>query len=129
MAKMEIPYRKVGDIYLPNLTRDEKQGELTRFGRMRQDYLREHQKIDYSILRMTGKLMEHLLDVQEQAKTQMETLVAQMAKAQGVTEELKEKDAMEWVGRMNNIRHAAEEIVKKEIIYRSVETRVCCGYV
>ena len=115
---MEIPYRKVGDIYLPNLTRDEKPGELTRFGRMRMKYLQEHQEGTYATLSLTSKLMEHLLEVQEQAEQEMETLIEQMAEKQGVTEELKAKDPMQWIGKMNNIRHAAEETVKEEIIYQ-----------
>ena len=99
---------------IPMLQMDEQpEGTLTKYGLMRKNYLQEHKKGIYTGLLLKGKLKEHLLTIQEQAEQRMEFLTAQMAEAEGVTEELKAADQMKWVGMMNNIRHSAEEIVLK----------------
>ena len=115
---MNLTYEKNGDYLIPMLQMDEQpEGMLTKYGLMRKNYLQEHKKGIYTGLLLKGKLKEHLLTIQEQAEQRMELLTAQMAKAEGVTEELKAADQMKWVGMMNNIRHSAEEIVLKELIY------------
>jgi hypothetical protein len=115
---MNLTYEKNGDYLIPMLQMDEQpEGTLTKYGLMRKNYLQEHKKGIYTGLLLKGKLKEHLLTIQEQAEQRMELLTAQMAKAEGVTEELKAADQMKWVGMMNNIRHSAEEIVLKELIY------------
>ena len=115
---MNLTYEKNGDYLIPMLQMDEQpEGMLTKYGLMRKNYLQEHKKGVYTGLLLKGKLKEHLLTIQEQAEQRMELLTAQMAKAEGVTEELKAADQMKWVGMMNNIRHSAEEIVLKELIY------------
>lgn len=115
----EITYTKQGDYYLPDLLppQDTNDRPIGKYGLLRRSYLKEHRKAFYTTLLTSGKLNSHLRDVEKQAQSRMELLVRQMAAAQGITEELKARNQMEWVGRMNNIRHAAEEIVLKEFIY------------
>ena len=84
---------------------------------MRHTYLREHKKAYYTILLFEGKLVAHLNEIDDAANIQMELLTKQMAKSQGITEALKEKDQMTWVGAMHNIRNAAEEMILTELIY------------
>ena len=115
---MNITYERYGDYLIPNLIPDlEPEGELRKFGLMRKSYLENHHRGIYSGLLLSGKLKEHLLMIQEQAEERFDLLVEQMAKQEGVTEQLKEQEQMMWVQRMNNIRARAEEIVREEIIY------------
>ena len=90
---------------------------LGKYARMRKRFLHEHWKITYTNLLTSGKLSSHLAEIQQTAQRRMEEIVAQMAKAQGVTEELKASDQMKWVGLMNNLQNAAEETVLAELIY------------
>lgn len=115
---MNITYEKCGDYLIPNLIPDpELEGELRKFGLMRKSYLENHRRGIYAGLLLSGELKDHLLLMQEQAEERFDLLVEQMAKQEGVTEQLKEEDQMLWVQRMNNIRTRAEEIVREEIIY------------
>ena len=117
---MNLTYEKCGDYLIPNLIPDpdpEPEGELRKFGLMRKSYLENNRRGIYSGLLLSGKLKEHLLMIQEQAEEKFDLLVEQMAKREGVTEQLKVRDQMLWVRRMNNIRARAEEIVREEIIY------------
>ena len=115
---MNITYEKCGDYLIPNLIPDpESEGKLRKFGLMRKSYLETNRRGIYSGLLLSGKLKEHLLMIQEQAEERFDRLVEQMAKQEGVTEQLKEQEQMMWIKRMNNIRVRAEEIVRKEIIY------------
>ena len=84
---------------------------------MRKQFLKEHRSARYQYLVLTGKLTEHLNQVDKETREKVEMLVEQMAERWGVTEELKLQDQMEWVRRMNNIKANAEEIALKEIIY------------
>lgn len=103
---------------IPNLIpAPEPEGELRKFGRMRKSYLENHRRGIYSGLLLSGELKKHLLMVQEHAEERFDLLVEQMAKQEGVTERLKADDQMLWVGKMNNIRARAEEIVREEIIF------------
>ena len=88
-----------------------------KYGRLRLTYLREHHEGLYTGLLLTGKLNAHLNEIDEAAIAQMELMTKQMAAAQGVTEELKARDQMAWVGAMENIRSAVEEIIVAELIY------------
>lgn len=90
---------------------------LTKYGRMRKRYLREHKKALYFNLLTSGKLYEHLADIDTLACNMAEYLIKEMAKKQGVTEQLKAEDMMRWVGLMNNIRACADEIVLNDIVY------------
>ncbi len=115
---MNITYEKCGDYLIPNLIPDpEPDGELRKFGLMRKSYLENHRRGIYSGLLLSGELKKHLLMIQEQSEERFDLLVEQMAKQEGVTEQLKVQNKMLWVKRMNNIRERAEEIVREEIIY------------
>ncbi|MBR0172179.1 MAG: TnpV protein [Lachnospiraceae bacterium] len=115
---MNIEYIKCGDYYIPNLRLPPQPEEpLTKYGRMRKNYLKEYRPATYNTLLLEGTLKSHCLDIQEQAQRRMDTLIPRMAKSAGVTEELKRTDQMKWVGLMNNIHAAAEEIVREEIIF------------
>ena len=105
-------------MYYPNLELlKEETPRYGKYGRMRHTYLREHKKAYYTTLLFDGKLVAHLNEIDDAANTQMELLTKQLAKAQGITEALKAQDQLAWVGAMNNIRNAAEEIVLHEVIY------------
>ena len=115
---MKLTYEKNGDYLIPNLTPNgEPEQALTKYGLMRKNFLKEHRKGIYQGMVLTGELKAHCLQIQEQAEQRMDFLTEQMARAEGVDEELKAADQMKWVGMMNNIRHSAEEIVLKELIY------------
>ena len=115
---MNLTYEKCGDYLIPNLIPDpEPEGEVRKFGLMRKSYVENHRRGIYSGLLLSGKLKEHLLMIQEQAEERFDLLIEQMAKQEGVTEQLKVQNQMLWVRRMNNIRARAEEIVREEIIY------------
>ena len=105
-------------MYYPNLELPEE--ETPRYGKngiMRHTYIREHNKAYYTTLLFDGKLVAHLNEIDDAANTQMELHTKQLVKAQGITEALKAQDQLAWVGTMNNIRNAAEEIVLHEVIY------------
>ena len=90
---------------------------LIKYGRTREKYLREHKKVLYFNLLTSGKLYEHLAEIDTSARDMAEYLIKEMAKKQGVTEELKATDMMRWIGLMNNIRTCADEIVLNDIVY------------
>ena len=111
-------YTQVGVVLIPDLVLDEQpEGEIGKYGRMRLEYLKRWKKSLYNDLLLSGKLKQHLLDINRDAQEEFETIVRQTAKAEGVTEELKKQDQMEWVRRMNNIRNRAEAFVKHDLIY------------
>lgn len=84
---------------------------------MRHRYLKQNRRVLYSQLLTSGKLGTHLAEIDNSANDMMELLVNQMAEEQGVTEQLKADDQMKWVGMMNNIRSAGEEVVLNDLIY------------
>ena len=115
---MNITYERCGDYLIPNIVPDpEPEGELRKFGLMRKSYLENHRRGIYSGLLLSGELKTHLLLIQGQAEERFDLLVEQMAKQEGVTEQLKAQEQMRWVQRMNSIRARAEEIVREEIIF------------
>ena len=87
-----------------------------RFGRMRLKYLKAHRRVTYINLKTSGELMHHLNEIDREANEMLRLLIEQMAQAQGISEQLKKEDQMAWVGTMNNIRNAAEEVVLRNII-------------
>ena len=117
--KTGIEYIRVGDYYMPNLVLSgtEKDIKLGKYGRMRLRYLKEHRKAKYTILLMKNKLQKHLLDVDKTAYERLHLLMKQLAERENITEELKANNQMEWVRRMNNIKHSAEEIIFNELIF------------
>ena len=91
--------------------------KLGKYGKLRLRYLKEHKNAEYIILLMDNKLQKHLLEVDKIANERFELLMKQYAEKENITEELKAKDQLKWVGLMNNIKHSAEEIILKELIY------------
>lgn len=116
---MKIEYTKVGDYYLPNLVAPSnmKNFEIGKYGKLRLKYLKEHKKAEYTIWLMDNKLQKHLMEIDKIANERFDLLMKQFAQKENITEELKAKDQLKWVGLMNNIKHSAEEIILKELIY------------
>ena len=112
-----IDYVLVGDYYIPDLKLPEESRPIGRYGRLHREYLKQEHPARYSSLILTGKLWTYLADLNEQAEERLDLIMEQMKAAEGGTEELKAKNQLEWVGRMNNIRNRAEEIIKSEMIY------------
>ena len=111
-------YRQVGDYYLPNLQIPEQETKpIGMWGQRHKRYLKQNHKVLYINLLTSGKLSSYLADIDKQAEDMFFRLVKQMAKREGVTEQLKADNQMKWVARMNNIRSRATEIVNNEIIY------------
>ncbi len=112
-----IDYILVGDYYIPDLKLPEESRPIGRYGRRHREYLKQEHPARYSSLILTGKLWTYLADLNEQAEERFDLIIGQMKAVEGVTEELKAQNQLEWVGRMNNIRNRAEEIIKSEMIY------------
>ena len=115
--KNGMSYTLHGDYYLPDLVLNEAEPTYGKYGMLRKQFLKEHRSARYQYLLLTGKLNEHLNQIDQESRKQMEMLMGQMAERQGVTEELKVQDQMTWVRLMNNIKASAEEIVLKNTIY------------
>ena len=115
--KNGMSYTLHGDYYLPDLVLREEEPTYGKYGMLRKQFLKEHRSARYQYLLLTGKLNEHLNQIDRDAREQVETLVKQMTEEQGITEQLKMQDLMKWVGIMNNIKACEEEIVLKEIVY------------
>ncbi|NCB94191.1 MAG: TnpV protein [Clostridia bacterium] len=106
------------EIYYPDLELTEQTDyQIGKYGSMRQNYLKEHHKAAYSKLLLNGELNEHLHNVDVECEQRMKVIVRQMQERQGVSEQLKAENQMQWVGMMNNIRQAAEEVVLQELVY------------
>ena len=105
-------------MYYPDVVSTDEEPHYGKYGMLRRTYLKEHRPVIYSLYMLEDRLMEHLNAVDYEAQERMDILVRQMMEKQGVTEELKARDQMAWVGAVNNIRNAAEEIVLDELIYR-----------
>ena len=114
--KNGLSYTLHGDYYLPDLEINEEEPTYGKYGIMRKQFLKEHRSARYQYLVLTGKLTEHLNQVDKEVREKVEILMEQMAEQWGVTEELKMQDQMAWVRAMNNIRNRAEEIVLQELI-------------
>ena len=111
-------YRRVGDYFIPNLVLPKSTNyPIGKYGRIRQTFLKNHHYVFYTNLVMNGKLNKHLAEIDKCCNERMELLCNAMAEQEGVTEELKASDQMEWVCRMNNIHNRAEEIVLNELVY------------
>lgn len=112
-------YRQEGDYLLPNLELPEQPEALSlgKYGRLRLRFLKEQRRALYDGLLLSGKLHEHLREVDARASMQVDEIVAAMAKADGTDEVLKARDQLRWAGLMNNYRACAEEIVLKEVVY------------
>ena len=114
-----IEYVRNGDYYIPNLTvPDDKVYNIGKYGRLHSIFIKENRPAFYSMKMLNGTWLAYLEEIDSAAKEMVDKLVKDMAVKQGITEELKAKDQMAWVGAMNNIRHSAEEIVCKDLLFR-----------
>ena len=115
---MNITYRTVGDYRIPNIVLPaEASKSLSLWGLKRKDYLMKYKRVQFNNMLMNGTLWNHLTEVDEQATDMFSRLVEQMKVNEGVTEQLKADDQMDWVSRMNNIESRAREIVNNDLIY------------
>lgn len=106
-----------GDYYFPALILVEDSFPVGRWGRMHKRYLKEHHPVRYQVLLLSGRLNSYLADIDAQAEEQLELLTQQIAEREGVNEELKAANQMEWVRRMNSIQNRAEEVIKAKLIF------------
>ena len=112
-----IRYIQVGDYYIPDISLPQPSKSMGKWGRLYRDFLKNHHPIRYNALIPSGQLWEILGQINEQAQDRLETIIAQMAAAESITENLKAADPLAWVGAMNNIRSRAEEAVLRELIW------------
>lgn len=117
IEEMEIGYRKVGEVQIPNLVLSDTNCPIGIWVKRHKDYLLENHRLFYYILLTTDKLNSYLHDIDVIAKEMYDRLIKQMAEQEGVTEQLKTQNQMEWVGRMNYIVNREREIVNAEMIY------------
>ena len=115
--KNGLNYTLHGGYYLPDLEINEEEPIYGKYGIMRKQFLKEHRSARYQYLVLTGKLTEHLNQVDKEVREEVEILMEQMAEQWSVTEELKMQDQMEWVRRRNNIKNVVEGMVLLEMIY------------
>lgn len=117
--KNSISYRRVGDYLITNLTLPPEEARVTlgKWGMLYKKYLEKHKNLLFNSLLIKGKLYQHIAEVENQARTMFDTLIEQMKEREGITEQLKEENQMEWICRMGSIEARAREIVCAEIIY------------
>ena len=114
---MDITYTKHGDYYYPDLALPpQPTGDIGRFGRMRKRYLKEYQPDTFALMLMENTLTQHLMDIDHEAKEQIELITSQLAQAEGVTEDLKARNQLGWIRAMNSCQVRAEEQVIREIV-------------
>ncbi len=113
----KITYRKVGDYYLPNLYYPETERTYGKYGMMREDYLKNHKTGLWNRLILHAELVPHLNEIDIIARKRLEIILPDLMKSAGVTEELKQKDQLKWVGLANACKAQAEEIIIYEIIF------------
>ena len=115
---MEVTYRIQDGFQVPNLLMPtEPEVHLGKYAELRRQYLMKRRRVLYTNLKTSGKLTEHLAEIERTAQKMVERAVTQMAQSEGVTEELKATDPLRWTGLMNNLRHSAEELVLSDLIY------------
>ena len=113
-----IEYVRDGDYYIPNLKAPEGKFNIGKYGRLHSIFIKENRPCLYSMKMLGGTWLAYLEEIDSTAKEMVDKIVKDMAVKQGITEELKAKDQMAWVGAMNNIRHSAEEILYKDLLFR-----------
>ena len=115
---MKITYSLCGDYYIPDIVlSQEEQQPIGKYGRMRTRYLKEHRPVIYSNLMLSGKLNQHLAEIDQACMGRIELITQQMKIQEGVTEALKAANQVAWIGHMNSIHSRAEEIVLNELVY------------
>lgn len=116
--KTGIEYVRQGDYYIPNLVLPKQRKiHLNKYGRMRLNYLKEHEKAEYTIMFMENTLIDHLEEIQETVTKRLNLIINDLKAKSGLTEDMKNTDMLYWVGTMNAIKQQAEEIILKELIY------------
>ena len=116
-AQTGLKYELNGDYYVIAGDDNAERQPISTWGRRHLHWLKQNRRVTYTNLLTTGRLYDYLRDIDTQASEQLELLIRQMAKAEGITEQLKAEDQMEWVRRMNGIRNIAEEIINRGLIY------------
>lgn len=114
---VELAYKWAGDYLIPDLAIKTNDKPIGKYGRIRLRYLQEYRKGLYTVMLLNGKLQDHLAEIDEAAQVRMERMVRCCAERDGISEELKASDPIEWVRRMNGIKAQVEEIVLSELIY------------
>ena len=113
-----LDYELAGDYYLPDLVLNETACPIGRWGRMHGLYLKENHPVRYNAMLLSGKLNSYLAQIDEQAQEQLDLIIRQMQQTEGITEELKAANQIEWVQRMNSIQERVEEIIRTHLIYQ-----------
>lgn len=114
---MQIEYTKYGDYLLPNLTiREQGKNNIGNYGLIVLNYLKTNKQALYQSLLMRDNLSDYLIDIDKDIQNKVNNLIKRLAEKENINEELKEKDQLQWVGLMNNLKNTAEEIVLKEYI-------------
>ena len=115
----EIKYELCGDVYYPMLKLDEQTNyQIGKYGCLHLDYIRQHHTCRYNTLLVEARLNSYLHEIDVQAHSMLDYIIADLARERGIDEELKATDMLKWVAEMNNIKASAEEIVLREIIYQ-----------
>ena len=112
-----LDYVLVGDYYVPDLKLPEEHRPIGMWGRLHRTYLEQYRPARFSALCLSGELHTYLADLNEQAQNRLHCIIAQMKEVEGITEELKARDQLTWVGAMNSIRNRAEEVIRSEMIF------------
>ena len=112
-----LTYTMNGDYLIPDLKIEVPEQPLGKYGRMRQKYLKEHRPILWNQMILSETLFPHLREIDETANRRLEQMMPELMKSAGVTEELKARDQMKWVGLMNSLKAQAEEIILSELVY------------
>ena len=112
-----IEYVPVGDYYFPNIAPPEKKHSVGKYGMLHEEYIKQYRPTFYSRLILTGKLNNYLYEIDKTCHERIEHMIKDMAKYEGITEEMKAKNQLKWVGLMNNIKACAEDIIYSEFVY------------
>lgn len=112
-----LDYVLVGDYYIPDLKLPEESRPIGRWGRIHRAFLKEHRPGRYNELLLSGTLWTYLADLNDQAADRLACIISQMQAAEGITEELKSRDPLAWIGSMNSIQSRAEEIIFSEMVF------------
>ena len=115
---MEMTYRIENGMRIPDLTLPpQPKGEIGKYGRMRLEFLKAHRRGTYGVMKANATLKQYLLEIDKTATEMVEEITGRLAKAEGVTEQMKAEDPMKWIGLMNNCKLTAEETVMQELIH------------
>lgn len=120
MKNLKLTYHRNGDYFIPNLVlgnENYKDYQIGKYGYLRLDYLKNHKKGEFELMKIKCTLRKHIVEIDLQAKEKVKLLINQFKENENITEDLKDTNPLEWVGIMNNIKNKAEEIVLKDLIY------------